>query len=74
MFHLCRNYCLKRLNRNRYMWDKFIKEEKEIKVFDPSKKSKKEKEDLKKVDKNQINNRKKSYIDLTLFFIKNISD
>ncbi|CXJ15878.1 3',5'-cyclic nucleotide phosphodiesterase, putative [Plasmodium berghei] len=69
-----KNYCLKRLNRNRYMWDKFIKEEKEIKVFDPSKKSKKEKEDLKKVDKNQINNRKKSYIDLTLFFIKNISD
>ncbi|CAD2104285.1 3',5'-cyclic nucleotide phosphodiesterase, putative [Plasmodium vinckei brucechwatti] len=68
-----KNYCLKRLNRNRHMWNKLINEEKEIKVYDPSKKSKKEKE-LKKVDKTKINNRKKSYIDLTLFFIKNISD
>ncbi|CAD2113334.1 3',5'-cyclic nucleotide phosphodiesterase, putative [Plasmodium vinckei] len=69
-----KNYCLKRLNRNRHMWNKLINEEKEIKVFDPSKKSKKDKDELKKVDKTKVNNRKKSYIDLTLFFIKNISD
>ncbi|CAD2104179.1 3',5'-cyclic nucleotide phosphodiesterase, putative [Plasmodium vinckei lentum] len=69
-----KNYCLKRLNRNRHMWNKLINEEKEIKVFDPSKKSKKDKDELKKVDKTKVSNRKKSYIDLTLFFIKNISD
>ncbi|SCN62894.1 3',5'-cyclic nucleotide phosphodiesterase, putative [Plasmodium chabaudi chabaudi] len=69
-----RSFCLKRLSKNRNKWSKLINEEKEIKVFDPSKKRKRGKEELKKVDKPKSGRRKKSYIDLTLFFIKNISD
>ncbi|CRG97605.1 3',5'-cyclic nucleotide phosphodiesterase, putative [Plasmodium gallinaceum] len=63
-----KNFCLKRLNSNCLMWDKLMKEEKKIDVYDPK--------CLKKRDKNKkkFDKKKKSYIDLTLFFIKNISD
>ncbi|SCQ16856.1 3',5'-cyclic nucleotide phosphodiesterase, putative [Plasmodium ovale] len=64
-----KSFCLRRLNSNCLMWDKLMKEEKEIKVFNPNKIKRSEKNQKKKIDK-----RKKSYIDLTLFFIKNISD
>ncbi|CAA9990821.1 3',5'-cyclic nucleotide phosphodiesterase beta, putative [Plasmodium knowlesi strain H] len=63
-----KNFCLKRLHSNCLMWEKLMKEEKEIKVYDPASVKRKEK------NKKKIDNRKKSYIDLTLFFIKNISE
>ncbi|SBT47814.1 3',5'-cyclic nucleotide phosphodiesterase, putative [Plasmodium ovale wallikeri] len=64
-----KSFCLRRLNSNCLMWDKLMKEEKEIKVFNQTNIKRSEKNQKKKIDK-----RKKSYIDLTLFFIKSISD
>ncbi|KNG77714.1 cyclic nucleotide-specific phosphodiesterase [Plasmodium falciparum IGH-CR14] len=63
-----KSFCLKRLNSNCIMWDTLMKEEKTIEVYDPAAVKLKDKK-KKKVDK-----KKKSYIDLTLFFIKNVSD
>ncbi|CAI7723381.1 3',5'-cyclic nucleotide phosphodiesterase, putative [Plasmodium vivax] len=63
-----KNFCLKRLHSNCLMWEKLMKEEKAIKVYDPTSVKRKEK------NKKKIDKRKKSYIDLTLFFIKNISE
>ncbi|SOV81160.1 3',5'-cyclic nucleotide phosphodiesterase, putative [Plasmodium sp. gorilla clade G3] len=63
-----KSFCLKRLNSNCIMWDTLMKEEKTIEVYDPAAVKLKEKK-KKKMDK-----KKKSYIDLTLFFIKNVSD
>ncbi|SCP03328.1 3',5'-cyclic nucleotide phosphodiesterase, putative [Plasmodium malariae] len=63
-----RNFCLKRLHSNCLMWDKFMKEGKVIKVYDSSNENKRDKM------KKRMDKRKKSYIDLTLFFIKSISD
>ncbi|SOV24269.1 3',5'-cyclic nucleotide phosphodiesterase, putative [Plasmodium sp. DRC-Itaito] len=63
-----KSFCLKRLNSNCIMWDTLMKEEKTIEVYDPASVKSKDKK-KKKIDK-----KKKSYIDLTLFFIKNVSD
>ncbi|KOB87771.1 hypothetical protein PFDG_03927 [Plasmodium falciparum Dd2] len=63
-----KSFCLKRLNSNCIMWDTLMKEEKTIEVYDPAAVKLKDKK-KKKVDK-----KKKSYIDLTLFFIKNVFD
>ncbi|GAW83420.1 3',5'-cyclic nucleotide phosphodiesterase [Plasmodium gonderi] len=61
-----KNICLRRLNNNCLMWNKLMEEEKIIKVYDPTYVKRKEK------NKNENDERKNGYIDLT-FFLKNIS-
>ncbi|VWU48246.1 3',5'-cyclic nucleotide phosphodiesterase, putative [Hepatocystis sp. ex Piliocolobus tephrosceles] len=63
-----KSLCLKRLNANCNMWNKLMKNEKEIEVYDNGNV---------KTEENQpmtAKNKKKSYIDLTFFYIKNICE